>query len=59
MAVEKKTIPELPGVDGSLVSLEHFSVNVGVEWNDDLQKFWFEVNCKKIIWDILSAILNY
>jgi len=43
MAVEKKTIPELPGVDGSLVSLEHFSVNVGVEWNEDLQTFWFEI----------------
>ena len=39
------TIPDLPGVEGSpLVSLEHFNVNIGVEWTEDLQTFWFEVN---------------
>ena len=48
MSVDAKTIPELPGVAGSpLVSLEHFNVNVGEEWNDDLQSFWFEVRKTK------------
>ena len=40
----QKNIPKLPDVEGSpLVSLEHFSINVGEEWNEDLQSFWFEV----------------
>ena len=45
MSADTQTIPDLPGVEGSpLVSLEHFNVNIGVEWNEDLQTFWFEVN---------------
>ena len=44
MSLGTKTIPELPDVEGSpLVSLEHFSINVGEEWTEDLQSFWFEV----------------
>ena len=36
-------IPEIPGVEGSVVSLEHFNINVGDHWSDDLEAFWFEV----------------
>jgi len=44
IAMDEETIPELPHIEGSpLVSLEHFNINVGAEWNDDLQAFWFEV----------------
>lgn len=44
MSVGTKTIPEMPDIEGSpTVSLEHFSVYVGAEWNSDLQSFWFEV----------------
>ena len=43
--MDEETIPELPHIEGSpLVSLEHFNINVGAEWNDDLQAFWFEVS---------------
>lgn len=38
------SLPELPNIEGSpLVALEHFNVNVGQEWNGDLQRFWFEI----------------
>jgi len=35
-------IPEIPGVEGCIVSLEHFNINVGDHWSDDLEAFWFE-----------------
>ena len=42
--MDKNTLPELPDIEGSpFVSLEHFNVNIGAEWNGDLEKFWFEV----------------
>ena len=41
MAVD--TIPELAGVEGSIVILEHFNINVGDHWSEDLEAFWYEV----------------
>jgi len=41
MAVDN--IPELAGVEGSIVSLEHFNINVGDHWSEDLEAFWFEI----------------
>jgi len=38
------SIPELHDLEGSpLVSLEHLAVNIGDQWNEDLQTFWFEI----------------
>jgi len=41
---ETDSLPELLGIQGSpLVSLEHFNINIGLEWTKDLEAFWFEV----------------
>lgn len=43
MAEDNNSIPELQGVQGTIVSLEHFNINVGSDWSDDLEAFWFEI----------------
>ena len=44
MSSESDLIPNLPHLEGSpLVCFEHFAINVGEEWTEDLDNFWFQV----------------
>jgi len=43
MVHEGEALPELPDVEGTLVALEHFNINIGPEWTEDLESFWFQV----------------